>query len=102
MVDQRLSSKELPSCCPLQVKYGEITYDTTFEDYTMLTGNVVSLMMGGIICYVWSMISPEDYDFVSMKQIKMVDMDEDGDMGFEKVRVLVLGMLWWLCSLRKH
>ena len=68
----------------------------------MLTGNVVSLMMGGIICYVWSMISPEDYDFVSMKQIKMVDMDEDGDMGFEKVRVPVLGMLWWLCSLRKH
>ena len=22
----------------LQVKYGEVTYDTTFEDYTMLTG----------------------------------------------------------------
>ena len=58
----------LPS---LQVKYGEVTYNTTFEDYTMLTGNVVSLMMGGIICFVWSMIAPEDYDFVSMRQIKM-------------------------------
>ena len=78
----------------LQAKYGEVTYDTTFEDYTMLTGNVVSLMMGGIICFVWSMISPEDYDFVSMRQIKMVDMKEDGDMGFTKVRVSRVGMCW--------
>ena len=63
--------------------------NTTFEDYTMLTGN--SLMMGGIICFVWSMIAPEDYDFVSMRQIKMVDMKEDGDMGFTKVRVSSAG-----------
>eukprot|EP00891_Asterochloris_glomerata_P004751 jgi/Astpho2/4751/Aster-00301 len=67
-----------------KAKYGEVTYNTTFEDYTMLTGNVVSLMMGGIICVVWSLFSPEDYDFVSMRQIKMVDMKEDGDMGFTK------------------
>ena len=57
----------------------------------MLTGNVVSLMMGGIICFVWSMIAPEDYDFVSMRQIKMVDEKEDGDMGFTKVRVSNVG-----------
>ena len=74
-----------------QAKYGEVTYNTTFEDYTMLTGNVVSLMMGGIICFVWSMIAPEDYDFVSMRQIKMVDEKEDGDMGFTKVRVTSIG-----------
>lgn len=53
----------------------------------MLTGNVVSLAMGGIICYVWSMIAPEDYDFVSMRHIKMVeDEDADGSLGFQKVR----------------
>ena len=75
----------------LQAKYGEVTYDTTFEDYTMLTGNVVSLMMGGIICFVWSMVAPEDYDFVSMRQIKMVDVNEDGDMGFTKVRSFSVG-----------
>lgn len=65
----------------------------------MLTGNVVSLMMGGIICVVWSLFSPEDYDFVSMRQIKMVDMKEDGDMGFTKVRLSVSGMRWWMCGL---
>lgn len=25
----------------LQIKYGEVTYDTTFEDYTMLTGKLL-------------------------------------------------------------
>lgn len=69
----------------LQVKYGEVTYDTTFENFTMLTGNVVSLGMGGIICIVTSFIFPEDYDFVSMKQIRMTDEHLDGDMGFAKV-----------------
>ena len=24
----------------VQIKYGEVTYDTTFEDYTMLTGKL--------------------------------------------------------------
>lgn len=27
----------------LQIKYGEVTYDTTFEDYTMLTGKTPAL-----------------------------------------------------------
>ena len=68
-----------------QVKYGVITYDTTFENYTMLTGNVVSLFLGGIICAVVSFIFPEDYDFLSMRQIKVMDVAEDGDLGFAKV-----------------
>lgn len=75
--------------CGLQVKYGSITYDTTFENYTMLTGNVVSLFMGGLICGITSFIFPEDYDFLSMRQIKMLDVAEDGDLGFAKVSCLV-------------
>ncbi|DBA80299.1 TPA: hypothetical protein ACH3X2_007429 [Trebouxia sp. C0005] len=67
-----------------KVKYGVITYDTTFENYTMLTGNVVSLFLGGIICAVVSFIFPEDYDFLSMRQIKVMDVAEDGDLGFAK------------------
>ena len=69
----------------LQIQYNEVTYATTFENYTMLTGNIVSLGMGGIICIVTSLIFPEDYDFVSMKKIRMLDEDLDGDMGFSKV-----------------
>lgn len=74
----------LDGCC-MQIQYGEVTYDTTFEDYTMLTGNVVSLGMGAIICAVWSFIAPENYDFVSMREIRMTDTAEDGEMGFTKV-----------------
>ena len=51
----------------------------------MLTGNVVSLFLGGIICMVVSFIFPEDYDFLSMRQIKVMDVAEDGDLGFAKV-----------------
>ena len=51
----------------------------------MLTGNVVSLFLGGIICAVVSFIFPEDYDFLSMRQIKVMDVAEDGDLGFAKV-----------------
>ena len=72
----------------LQIKYSEVTYATTFENYTMLTGNIVSLGMGGIICIVTSLIFPEDYDFVSMKQIRMLDEDLDGDKGFAQVGTL--------------
>ena len=73
-----------------QVEYGEVTYETTFENYTMLTGNVVSLALGGIICLVVSLIWPEDYDFLSMKQIKITDLAEDGDLGFTKVQTMLL------------
>ena len=55
----------------------------------MLTGNVVSLFMGGLICGITSFIFPEDYDFLSMRQIKMLDVAEDGDLGFAKVSCLV-------------
>lgn len=74
-----------PSVGHLQIKYNEISYDTTFENYTMLTGNVVSLGMGGLIALVASLIWPEDYDFISMKQIKMLDDDVGGSKGFTTV-----------------
>ena len=85
MLSTTLYQPKLLVPCLLQVKYNEVTYDTTFENYTMLTGNVVSLGMGGLICVIASLIFPEDYDFVSMKQIRLLDDNTDSDMGFTKV-----------------
>ncbi len=66
----------------------------------MLTGNVVSLFMGGIICAVVSFIFPEDYDFLSMRQIKVMDVAEDGDLGFAKVsHTLHSTCSWQLCNI---
>lgn len=42
---------------------GVITVDTTFGDYEMLTGNLLSIGVGGIITVGWSLISPADFDW---------------------------------------
>ncbi len=73
----------------------------------MLTGNVVSLFLGGIICAVVSFIFPEDYDFLSMRQIKVMDVAEDGDLGFAKVShtlqlSLVLLIMYLICGRRRR
>ena len=56
-------------------------------DTLCTAGNVVSLVLGALICVVVSLIWPEDYDFVSMKQIRMIDSEDTGDgmHGFAKV-----------------
>lgn len=47
----------------------------------------MSLVLGGLICAVWSLIFPEDYDFQSMRKIKMIDSEDTGEdhFGFSKV-----------------
>jgi hypothetical protein len=42
---------------------GVINVETTFEDYSMLTGNLLSIGVGGIITIAWSLIKPEDFDW---------------------------------------
>lgn len=42
---------------------GVITVETTFQDYPMLTGNLLSIGVGGIVTVVWSLIQPEDFDW---------------------------------------
>jgi len=40
-----------------------IDLTTTFDNYCMLTGNIVSIGMGGIIAVTGSLVWPEDFDF---------------------------------------
>lgn len=42
---------------------GVISVDTTFGDYEMLTGNLLSIGVGGIITVVGSLIWPADFDW---------------------------------------
>ncbi|WVQ97980.1 hypothetical protein IAU59_005100 [Kwoniella sp. CBS 9459] len=42
---------------------GVINVTTTFGDYEMLTGNLLSIGVGGIITVVWSLIKPERFDW---------------------------------------
>lgn len=42
---------------------GVVTVDTTFGDYEMLTGNLLSIGVGGIITVVGSLIWPSNFDW---------------------------------------
>jgi hypothetical protein len=43
--------------------YGKINVETTFTDYPMLTGNLLSIGVGGIVTVVGSLIWPADFDW---------------------------------------
>lgn len=52
---------------------GEITIDTLGMNYPMLTGNLVAICLSGIVCILISLASPDDYDWESTRQIRMVE-----------------------------
>jgi urea-proton symporter len=59
--------------------YGSITIDNLGGNYPMLAGNLVSFIMGGVICAVISLIKPQNYDFARMKEeIGTIADDETG------------------------
>ncbi|KAI2510407.1 sodium solute symporter [Fragilaria crotonensis] len=63
-----------------QIQGGAITVDTLGTNEVMLSGNVVAIVMSGIIHYVWSIfIDPHEYDFAELdKKILLVENDLSG------------------------
>lgn len=57
--------------------YGYINLDSTGGDYPMLAGNLVSLFGGAIFSIAVSLVKPDDYDFVSIYEIKKLDDPRD-------------------------
>jgi len=49
--------------CTAKLNDGVITVATTFQDYPMLTGNLLSIGVGGIITVVWSLVAPANFDW---------------------------------------
>lgn len=49
--------------CTAKLNDGVITVATTFQDYPMLTGNLLSIGIGGIITVGWSLIRPANFDW---------------------------------------
>ncbi|WVQ83382.1 hypothetical protein IAT38_005523 [Cryptococcus sp. DSM 104549] len=48
---------------------GVINVETTFGDYEMLTGNLLSIGVGGIITVAWSLVRPCDFDWDITRRI---------------------------------
>ena len=44
----------------------------------MLAGNLVSILLSGIVCITMSLIKPDNYDWKSTREIPMVEDAETG------------------------
>ncbi|CAN0211982.1 unnamed protein product [Ectocarpus sp. 6 AP-2014] len=56
-----------------QALEGEITIDSTGQNYPMLTGNLIAICFSGIVCIAVSLADPDDYDWESTRNIAMVE-----------------------------
>lgn len=61
-----------------QAQSGEITVDTLGKLEPNLAGNLVAIVSSGLIHVVCSLARPQNYDFKSMGDIKMLEDDQSG------------------------
>jgi hypothetical protein len=49
------------------VMYGEVTLETTAHNEPFLAGNLTSIVSGGLICLIVSLVRPDNFDFSLMR-----------------------------------
>ncbi|KAG0588243.1 hypothetical protein KC19_2G228200 [Ceratodon purpureus] len=57
------------------VEYKRVNLDTTGRNAPMLAGNLVSILTGGAVHAIFSIMSPQNYDWSSTRHITMVEID---------------------------
>ncbi|CAI5963936.1 unnamed protein product [Closterium sp. NIES-64] len=62
------------------VMYGTVDLNSTGEEAPTLTGNLVSLFVGGIVHVALSLKYPDNYDYASTRAITLVDRDWHSDI----------------------
>ncbi|CAK9161966.1 unnamed protein product [Ilex paraguariensis] len=67
------------------VEYGRVNLDTTGRNAPMLAGNLVSILTGGAVHVICSLLWPQDYDWVTTKQITLVEK-ENSELPAEEFR----------------
>lgn len=60
-----------------KVKFKKLTVETTFEDDSMLTGNVVALLSPLIFIPIFTIFKPQNFDWNILRTIQRVDEDEE-------------------------
>ncbi|GBG60780.1 hypothetical protein CBR_g12518 [Chara braunii] len=61
-----------------KAKHGKVTVSTLGENDSMLAGNLVSILLSGVIHVVLSLINPENCDWSNTRAIEMVEADMTG------------------------
>nr|XP_023903865.1 urea-proton symporter DUR3 isoform X1 [Quercus suber]POE45941.1 urea-proton symporter dur3 [Quercus suber] len=57
------------------IEYGQVNLDTTGRNAPMLAGNIVSILTGGAVHVVCSILWPQNYDWDTTKQITVVEKE---------------------------
>ncbi|KAF3947594.1 hypothetical protein CMV_026292 [Castanea mollissima] len=65
------------------IEYGRVNLDTTGRNAPMLAGNIVSILTGGAVHVVCSILWPQNYDWDTTKQITVVEK-ETGELPAEE------------------
>ncbi|KAL3229185.1 Urea active transporter [Nakaseomyces bracarensis] len=74
--------------------YGEITLETTFEDYPMLTGNVVALLSPAIFIPILTYVfKPQNYDMEKYKEISRVDETKEILEAYPAIEPVISGQI---------
>ncbi|KAG5411240.1 hypothetical protein IGI04_007559 [Brassica rapa subsp. trilocularis] len=63
-----------------KIKYGRVDLDTTGRNAPMLAGNLVAILTGGLIHAVCSLVQPQNYDWSTTREIKLVEDGASGDV----------------------
>ncbi|XP_023903865.2 urea-proton symporter DUR3 [Quercus suber] len=58
-----------------RIEYGWVNLDTTGRNAPMLAGNIVSILTGGAVHVVCSILWPQNYDWDTTKQITVVEKE---------------------------
>lgn len=62
-----------------QTTEGSITVATLGGNYPMLGGNLAAIFVSAIVHIIWSFIDPQDYDWKTTREIKLVEEDGAAD-----------------------
>ncbi|CAN7043391.1 hypothetical protein BRARA_B02831 [Brassica rapa] len=63
-----------------KIQYGRVDLDTTGRNAPMLAGNLVAILTGGLIHAVCSLVQPQNYDWSTTREIKLVEDGASGDV----------------------
>lgn len=99
-----------------KIEYGRVNLDTTGRNAPMLAGNLVSILTGGAVHAVCSLLWPQNYEWDTTKKITMVEKEKT-DLPAEEFNesklisaktwiikwgvgfTIVIGLLWPLLTL---
>ncbi|MCO5564733.1 hypothetical protein L7F22_018401 [Adiantum nelumboides] len=82
-----------------KVEYGQVNLDTTGRNAPMLAGNLVSILVGGAVHAILSILEPQNYNWETTKSLSTVEVDASDvpleEFSDEKLRKAKTWILKW-------